>query len=434
MDLLKVTLPALLATGLTVAASGWAAGPVAEIAVSDRANAQASLAAKGQFAAMAWGASTQDSVTDIYVTTSRDGGRTFGPPARVNQVAGAANVSGEQPPRVALVPRAGREPAIVVLWTAKSTAGTRLLSARSDDGGRSFAPGAPVPGSDAPGNRGWESIATGRDGAVVALWLDHRELAAGRAGTGSMGHAEHQHSAAGQKQTDSGARAQLSKLLFARLTEADSSRALAGGVCYCCKTAIATDAAGGVYAAWRHVYDGNVRDIAFIKSADGGRTFGAPVRVSDDNWVPDGCPENGPSLTVDEKGRIHVVWPTLVPGATSAAAPTLALFYAMSHDGRHFTARQRIPTEGIPRHPQIVSGPGDEIIVAWDEQANAIRRVAVARGTIAAQGSARFVRQPIGDALSAVYPVLAAVDDGAIVAWTSGSAGQSVLRAERLAK
>jgi hypothetical protein len=106
----------------------------------------------------------------------------------------------------------------------------------------------------------------------------------------------------------------------------------------------------------------------------------------------------------------------------------------MSHDGRHFTARQRIPTEGIPRHPQIVSGPGDEIIVAWDEQANAIRRVAVARGTIAAQGSARFVRQPIGDALSAVYPVLAAVDDGAIVAWTSGSAGQSVLRAERLAK
>jgi hypothetical protein len=174
MDLLKVTLPLLLATGLTVAASEWAAGPVAEIAVSDRANAQASLAATGQFAAMAWGASTQDSVTDIYVTTSRDGGRT------------------------------------------------------------------------------------------------------------------------------------------SRLTEADSSHALAGGVCYCCKTAIASDAAGGVYAAWRHVYDGNVRDIPFIKSADGGRTFGAPVRVSDDNWVLDGCPENGPSLTVDEKGRIHVVWPTLV--------------------------------------------------------------------------------------------------------------------------
>ena len=30
---------------------------------------------------------------------------------------GDANLSGEQPPRVALVPRAGRHPSIVVVWT-----------------------------------------------------------------------------------------------------------------------------------------------------------------------------------------------------------------------------------------------------------------------------------------------------------------------------
>jgi len=94
-----------------------------------------------------------------------------------------------------------------------------------------------------------------------------------------MQHAEHQHLASGQKPADGVARAQLSKLMFARLDRFDSSRQLTGGVCYCCKTAIATDATGGVYTAWRHVYEGNVRDLAFTKSSDSGRTFAPPIRA-----------------------------------------------------------------------------------------------------------------------------------------------------------
>jgi hypothetical protein len=82
-------------------------------------------------------------------------------------------------------------------------------------------------------------------------------------------------------------------------------------------------------------------------SADGGKTFEQPVRVSEDDWVLNGCPENGPALTVDANRRIHVVWPTLVPGATSDSEPTLALFYATSKNGHEFTRRQRIPTEGF---------------------------------------------------------------------------------------
>jgi hypothetical protein len=46
-----------------------------------------------------------------------------------------------------------------------------------------------LPGSDAPGNRGWASIAVDRDGRVLAAWLDHREtVAAASAGV-------HQHGA-----------------------------------------------------------------------------------------------------------------------------------------------------------------------------------------------------------------------------------------------
>ena len=52
---------------------------------------------------------------------------------------------------------------------------------------------------------------------------------------------------------------------------ADPRWALTGGVCYCCKTALAVGADGAIYAAWRHVYPGNMRDIAFTLSRDGGQ-------------------------------------------------------------------------------------------------------------------------------------------------------------------
>jgi hypothetical protein len=229
------------------------------------------------------------------------------------------------------------------------------------------------------------------------------------------------------------ARAQLSKLWFARLGGVGSPKAITGGVCYCCKTAIATDSTGAIYAAWRHVYNGNIRDIAFTKSSDDGRSFAPPLRVSDDNWVLDGCPENGPSMVVDDSKRIHIAWPTLVPSATRNGEPTLALFYAMSVDGKRFTARQRIPTEGVPRHPQMVVAANGSLIVVWDEQAKGTRRIALARGSIDASGVARFVKQPIGDGVRAEYPALAVTTEGTLVAWTSGSVGQTVLRMERIA-
>jgi hypothetical protein len=431
MSLWKTCGPVLIVAALLQSLSGMAAGRSTEIAVKDRSNAFASITASGRFAAIAWGA-TKDGVTDIYTSVSRDAGRSFGAPTRVNSAGVSANVSGEQPPRVTLIHRANLDPAIVVVWTAKSDAGTRLFSARSDNGGQSFAPAQPVPGTDAPGNRGWESVAANRDGSVVAMWLDHRGVAA--SGGSSMNHAEHQHAASGGNKTDGVARAQLSKLFFARLDGRDSGRALTGGVCYCCKTSIATDAGGGIYAAWRHVYDGNIRDIAFSRSSDGGRSFSAPVRVSEDKWVLDGCPENGPALAVDQQKRIHVVWPTLVPGPSSSTEPALGMFYATSQDGVHFSPRQQLPTEGFPRHVQIAVTAQGEIVTVWEEQAPGVRRVVLARGKVNSSGVAQLVRQPIDDAAPATYPVVAATDGGTIIAWTSGSTGQTVLQTQWVAQ
>src|SRR6476646_5977349 len=128
---------------------------------------------------------------------------------------------------------------------------------------------------------------------------------------------------------DGAEKAQASKLYFA---DADGTavRPLASGVCYCCKTGIAAGADGSLYAVWRHVYPGNIRDIAFTFSRDGGKTFAPLVRVSEDKWALDGCPENGPAIAVDAEHHLHVVWPTIV--RTSAGAETLGIFYAFSRD------------------------------------------------------------------------------------------------------
>ena len=77
-------------------------------------------------------------------------------------------------------------------------------------------------------------------------------------------------------------------------------------------------------------------ELRVARSDDGGRTFGAPVRVSHDRWHIDGCPENGPALAVDRSGALHVMWPTLVK---EKGTEVLALFHAISTDGRGVTPR-----------------------------------------------------------------------------------------------
>src|SRR5262249_9803663 len=147
--------------------------------------------------------------------------------------------------------------------------------------------------SDAAGNRGWHNAVADGKGGVYTVWLDHRELARDE----GMATSHHEH--AGGSKPDGVAMAQKSKLFVASLDGAVPPHAVTGGVCYCCKTALAVGGDGAVYAAWRHVYPGNLRDIAFAASRDGGRTFSAPVRVSEDRWMLEGCPDDGPAIAID---------------------------------------------------------------------------------------------------------------------------------------
>ncbi len=185
---------------------------------------------------------------------------------------------------------------------------------------------------------------------------------------------------------------------------------------------------GGIAAAWRHVYPGNIRDIAFSMSRDGGSSFSGPVRVSEDEWRLAGCPDDGPALAVDDKGVLHVVWPTVIGGNN----PEGALFYSSSRDGRTFAARHRVPGLGGPRpmHPQIAVDAKGRLTVAWDEVVNGVRQAAVRPLAFDAEGRpapGEAMRLGASDTPSS-YPLLVATPRGMLAVHVSGKPGASMIR------
>lgn len=401
------------------------------LGIAGAVNEHVTIAASGQWVALAWAVAPAAGGQQVHAAVSRDGGRTFGAPVRVSPAGSAVKVNGEQPPRVVLVPGGDGGPEVRVVWTVGSEQGTRIVSARSRDAGRTFSAPGVVAGSEAPGNRGWESATVDRNGRVLAMWLDHRDTAADRA-AGGHDHAGHQTgaSASPAAAADGAARAQRSQLFVAGL---DGQRPAAGvvrGVCYCCKTALLTAPDGSIHAAWRHVYAGNLRDIAFASSRDGGATFTAPARVSEDRWQIDGCPENGPTLAVDARNRVHVVWPAVerIDGRES-----LSLFHAVTSDGRTFTPRARMPATGAAYHPQAVVTATDALLVAWEEVIDGVRRVRLARAGAGASGARRFDVTTASGAEPGVYPALGVTPTHAVLAWTSRRGPTSVIQVRRVA-
>lgn len=420
----------LIVAGAVAACAGGDqpfAGPVIRLAVDGRANDNVSATARGNAVAVAWSGTAHDT-TDVFVAVSRDGGASFGPAQRVNTVPGDARVGGEQPPRVALVADPGGIAQPVVVWTRKDPAGTRIVWSATN-AGAAFSPAANVPGADGVGNRGWESVAVGEGDRPLALWLDHRETAG--AAVAPMHH--HEGAAANGKvapdmpKPDPVERAGLSRVWFASLDGAVPPRSITGGVCYCCKTALAASGER-VVAAWRQVFAGNQRDIAFAQSTDGGRTFSSPVRVSADQWKFDGCPENGPAVAIGRDGAVHVAWVT--PRGGIEGAP-LALYTASTLDGTAFSPRAQVPTPGAVAHLQLVAERGGGLVLAWDEATPAGRVVRVSRGAARGDGRATFGR-PLTMPGTGDHPALAAADSGTALAWVRKDAGASFVQLVRV--
>jgi hypothetical protein len=246
-------------------------------------------------------------------------------------------------------------------------------------------------------------------GLVHAVWLDGRNAHGDDASPAPAG--EHH----------------MRQDIYQSLLRPDGTREearVATDVCFCCKTAVVT-AGAATYVAWRHVYPTNLRDIAVARSTDGGLTFSAPVRVSEDHWQIDACPEDGPSLAVTPDGTVHVVWPTLIKPAEDRKG----IFYSFSTDGgRAFAPRMRLDRDEDRNrqaaHPQIAVTKGG-LMVVWDETVEGGQRI---RGrhidATTAAGAPTFVPETgifvsASDRERVRYPAIVGTSDGAVIAWAS---------------
>jgi hypothetical protein len=172
-----------------------------------------------------------------------------------------------------------------------------------------------------------------------------------------------------------------------------------------------------MYLAWRAVLAGNVRDIVVATSDDYGATWGAPVRVHDDDWVFEGCPHAGPSILVDAAGTLHVGWWTGREGSAGA-------FYAKSVDGGR-TFSPRVPLGearfSLPSHVQLAMDANKTVVAAWDDGRDTLPKVLL---RVSRDGGATFGPElQVGASGAATsFPVVALRNGQLTVAWSERTA------------
>jgi len=336
--------------------------------------------------AMAW-ISAPDGGTDgrLYVSV---GGA---PPSELRDSLGPIEPHGESPPKIAY---AGDGSLAALYVVGKEAPGKRfplgaLRFARSPDGGKSWDQPVTITDDSAFGSHNFHALHIAGDGTIYAAWLD------GRSG---QSHAFATRSEDGGK------------------TWAPNHPISTGEACPCCRTALATAPGGVVYAAWRAVLPGNVREIVVARSSDRGTTWSDPVRVQNDGWQVDACPHAGPALAVDSQERLHVTWWSGKEGAAG-------VFYARSDDGgKSFTHTVPLGTAEFsqPAHVQLAVGDSGMVVVAWDDGTLQTPRIAL---RVSRDGGADFAptRYMSSEERVASFPVLALNRKNLTVAWTEQS-------------
>jgi hypothetical protein len=113
---------------------------------------------------------------DVWLSHFDGEGKPLGSPVRVNPNAGGATAWHGDPPTLAVAP----DGTVYVGWTARDGRAPRsstLYLSASRDGGRTFGPPSQVNDDAKPGVHGMHSLAVSGDGRVYVAWLDERDIA-----------------------------------------------------------------------------------------------------------------------------------------------------------------------------------------------------------------------------------------------------------------
>ena len=129
--------------------------------------------------------------------------------------------------------------------------------------------------------------------------------------------------------------------------------------------AITADDAGNVYLAWEDGRNGNFYDIYSAASFDGGQTWNAPIRVSQD-IDPGTDYHQFPSIAVDARGTVYVGW-----AGWGQSFATRGVFLARSRDkGATWETNLRVD-RGADRArkyaPAMTVDPDGSVLMVWED-------------------------------------------------------------------
>lgn len=275
-----------------------------------------------------------DSVSVMRYKISSDEGKTFATAVEINP---SRNIHphGENLPKILFKPSGE----IIAVWGSsnanpKNEYSGLIFYSQSFDKGKTWSNATPLVTDTSSYDQRYFDIALLPNGEAGIIWLDNRE-----------------------KINKEG-----STIFYAATNDSQgfqNETVIETSICPCCRTELFVDKKGGIHSSFRDIINDSIRDMVHVISTDNGRTFSKSQRISADNWVFNGCPHTGPTMTENDYG-LHFAWYT---GEEPAG-----VFYSHSKDrGITFSGRDSVSKQASAKHPQITTFSGGGIGIVWDE-------------------------------------------------------------------
>jgi hypothetical protein len=334
---------------------------------------------------------------------SKDKGRSFDEPIEI-PASKYVLPSSENLPKIAFKPNGE----IIVVWGVNNASPKKkyaglIYYSQSFDNGKNWNEARLLVNDTASIDQRYFDVVVLQNGEVGIIWLDSRS------------------------KTDK----QGSTLYFASTNGKNgfiNEKPIGETICQCCRTDLFVDDKGVIHAVYRDIINDSIRDMVHIASANEGKTFSLPKRISDDNWVINGCPHTGPTMTENSTG-LHFAWYTMGGGS--------GVFYSNTiNKGKSFSMRDSVSGKSSAKHPQITSLPNGDIIIVWDEMIKKGEHFNACIGLQHRSGQGKVIstRYITSDDFVVGYPVIKAVDNNVVVvAWVQQeTAKQKNLKQEQV--
>jgi hypothetical protein len=343
-------------------------------------------------AVLSWVRIIDDSTTAFCYAITTDG-TTFSDPVVIPN-SNDIQPHGENMPRIIFKPSGE----IIALWgaahpTTRNKYSGLVSYTQSFDHGKTWTNPKPLVTDTASYDQRYYDIALMPGGEVGVIWLDNRKT------TTHEGSGLFLASTSGQNGFGGG-------------------RLISQPCCQCCRTDLYVDKKGSMHAIYRAIINDSIRDMVHIVSTDGGKTFSAPKRINEDNWVLNGCPHTGPAMTENNEG-IHFSWFT--------GGEKHGCYYAKTiNNGASFVMHDSVSVMGT--HPQLASLGDGDLVIAWDETHvngnKVLNQIGVQRRS--ADGKAIAKKYITPEESFASFPVIAPISKtSCIIAYSTKKEGKN---------